>query len=99
MLPTQTAAAMENVTAKTIINHMVPDSRLRRGSIVQRNNLSLAAVTELAMESAQVVTKVTSKRWYTSCMITLSGSFLCRGSWLWRAVADWRVAPEGVAGG
>jgi len=40
------------------------------------------------MESGQVVTKVTSKRWYTSCMITLSGSCLCQGSWLWCATAD-----------
>src|ERR1700690_3947642 len=51
------------------------------------------------MESDQVVTKVTSKRWYTSGMITLSGSFLCQGSWLWRATADRRAAPEGAERG
>lgn len=51
------------------------------------------------MGSGQVVTKVTSKRWYTSCMITLSGSFLCQGSWLWRGAPDWRVALDGVARG
>ena len=31
--------------------------------------------------------------------MTLSGSFLCQGSWLWRGAPDWRVALDGVARG
>jgi hypothetical protein len=73
MPPTQIAAAIENVTAKAMVSHTAPVTRLRLGSIIRSSGLGFPGTTGSAMGSRQVVTKVTSKRWYTSRIIALEG--------------------------
>ncbi len=43
MLPTQTVAAIEKATARPMISHTAPTTRLRRGSRVRRIDCSLPA--------------------------------------------------------
>jgi DNA-binding NarL/FixJ family response regulator len=68
------AAPIEKVTASAMINHTAAVARLRLGSMIQSSGLRSAGATGLAMNSHDLVTEVTSQRWYTSRMIALEGN-------------------------